>query len=150
MLQMIDDRRQTEGRWHNSERKDDDIIANVNVSSRSLKNQSWSLFCGSVLGLVIYDLRVGKFISALDGISEQRNILLASYSHIRAEYLQHCSSVLQSAQGPYINLITTYLVCNWGISRTTVLYSAVLHLSLIHIWRCRRSYACRSRWSPYH
>ena len=26
----------------------------------------------------------------------------------------------------------------------------VLHLSLIHIWRCRRSYACRSRWSPYH
>ena len=25
-----------------------------------------------------------------------------------------------------------------------------LRLSLIHIWRCRRSYACRSRWSPYH
>ena len=23
-------------------------------------------------------------------------------------------------------------------------------LSLIHIRRCRRSYACRSRWSPYH
>ena len=23
-------------------------------------------------------------------------------------------------------------------------------LSLIHIWRCRRSYLCRSRWSPYH
>ena len=26
----------------------------------------------------------------------------------------------------------------------------LLGLSLIHIWRCRRSYACRSRWSPYH
>ena len=26
----------------------------------------------------------------------------------------------------------------------------VCDLSLIHIWRCRRSYACRSRWSPYH
>ena len=25
-----------------------------------------------------------------------------------------------------------------------------VYLSLIHIWRCRRSYACRSRWSPYH
>ena len=25
-----------------------------------------------------------------------------------------------------------------------------ISLSLIHIWRCRRSYACRSRWSPYH
>ena len=28
--------------------------------------------------------------------------------------------------------------------------SILLLLSLIHIWRCRRSYACRSRWSPYH
>ena len=26
----------------------------------------------------------------------------------------------------------------------------IVDLSLIHIWRCRRSYACRSRWSPYH
>ena len=26
----------------------------------------------------------------------------------------------------------------------------VLDLSLIHIWRCRRSTLCRSRWSPYH
>ena len=26
----------------------------------------------------------------------------------------------------------------------------IIWLSLIHIWRCRRSYACRSRWSPYH
>ena len=27
---------------------------------------------------------------------------------------------------------------------------AVIVLSLIHIWRCRRSTLCRSRWSPYH
>ena len=27
---------------------------------------------------------------------------------------------------------------------------ALLYLSLIHIWRCRRSTLCRSRWSPYH
>ena len=26
----------------------------------------------------------------------------------------------------------------------------LLALSLIHIWRCRRSTLCRSRWSPYH
>ena len=25
-----------------------------------------------------------------------------------------------------------------------------MHLSLIHIWRCRRIERCRSRWSPYH
>ena len=27
---------------------------------------------------------------------------------------------------------------------------SLTHLSLIHIWRCRRSTLCRSRWSPYH
>ena len=26
----------------------------------------------------------------------------------------------------------------------------IVALSLIHIWRCRRSTLCRSRWSPYH
>ena len=26
----------------------------------------------------------------------------------------------------------------------------LITLSLIHIWRCRRSTLCRSRWSPYH
>ena len=29
-------------------------------------------------------------------------------------------------------------------------YLLPVHLSLIHIWRCRRSTLCRSRWSPYH
>ena len=32
----------------------------------------------------------------------------------------------------------------------TSLNFTTLHLSLIHIWRCRRSTLCRSRWSPYH
>ena len=28
--------------------------------------------------------------------------------------------------------------------------TGTVKLSLIHIWRCRRGYWCRSRWSPYH
>ena len=28
--------------------------------------------------------------------------------------------------------------------------NALIYLSLIHIWRCRRIERCRSRWSPYH
>ena len=32
----------------------------------------------------------------------------------------------------------------------TYFVEASKNLSLIHIRRCRRSYACRSRWSPYH
>ena len=39
-------------------------------------------------------------------------------------------------------------VCLWLC--TIVLHNTAQNLSLIHIWRCRRSYACRSRWSPYH
>ena len=30
------------------------------------------------------------------------------------------------------------------------LHAALVLLSLIHIWRCRRIERCRSRWSPYH
>ena len=38
------------------------------------------------------------------------------------------------------------------VSLTLVLWKRQkdLWLSLIHIWRCRRSTLCRSRWSPYH
>ena len=31
-----------------------------------------------------------------------------------------------------------------------ILTLKLFRLSLIHIWRCRRSTLCRSRWSPYH
>ena len=34
--------------------------------------------------------------------------------------------------------------------RFVIKISAINLLSLIHIWRCRRSTLCRSRWSPYH
>ena len=43
--------------------------------------------------------------------------------------------------------ITSQTLEDWCI---TVLQDKCTSLSLIHIWRCRRSYACRSRWSPYH
>ena len=36
------------------------------------------------------------------------------------------------------------------LTYATILKGTLQILSLIHVWRCRRSYACRSRWSPYH
>ena len=36
-------------------------------------------------------------------------------------------------------IIFHYFILSWWMD-----------LSLIHIWRCRRSTLCRSRWSPYH
>ena len=44
--------------------------------------------------------------------------------------------------------IFLYLVLSLSLSFSI---SFILYLlSLIHIWRCRRSTLCRSRWSPYH
>ena len=44
----------------------------------------------------------------------------------------------------YSNLVTS------SSSNPRHLWHTVNKLSLIHIWRCRRSTLCRSRWSPYH
>ena len=43
-------------------------------------------------------------------------------------------------------LLCSSKYCDW------IYYLCPQHspLSLIHIWRCRRSTLCRSRWSPYH
>ena len=37
------------------------------------------------------------------------------------------------------------------VEKASVFFTKILsELSLIHIWRCRRTTLCRSRWSPYH
>ena len=46
----------------------------------------------------------------------------------------------------YFNTGTVFWTDNW--LSVNLLFGIVL--SLIHIWRCRRSTLCRSRWSPYH
>ena len=45
------------------------------------------------------------------------------------------------------SLLSLFLSFLTDLSFTNVFIS---FLSLIHIWRCRRSTLCRSRWSPYH
>ena len=38
----------------------------------------------------------------------------------------------------------------YGDDKSIEIGTPNVELSLIHIWRCRRSTLCRSRWSPYH
>ena len=45
--------------------------------------------------------------------------------------------------------LSVFLFCFLGLNSVWLVLSS-LHLSLIHIWRCRRDVLCRSRWSPYH
>ena len=45
-----------------------------------------------------------------------------------------------------LGYVMYFRFCGW---RHTTGANGII-LSLIHIWRCRRSTLCRSRWSPYH
>ena len=54
------------------------------------------------------------------------------------------TSLSEANDSMHITKIVTWVMS--GTKRS----SPSLHLSLIHIWRCRRVWGCRSRWSPYH
>ena len=61
--------------------------------------------------------------------------------------LIHDNSNIQHSQNDYISIIRK----DWSfIGKLNKVQRNILCLSLIHIWRCRRSTLCRSRWSPYH
>ena len=65
------------------------------------------------------------------------------YSDTTVTLQWHFSDTSVTLQWHYSD---TTVTLQWHYSDTTV----TLQLSLIHIWRCRRSTLCRSRWSPYH
>ena len=52
----------------------------------------------------------------------------------------------------FVRRIVLYMLHEYQICVYSRLYhiDTIIYLSLIHIWRCRRSTLCRSRWSPYH
>ena len=79
--------------------------------------------------------RLGK-ISCFGGVKPKRigpNFFWGSIIPIKNTF---CEKPDQNR--PFLLLAVAEAICN------------PLYLSLIHIWRCRRSTLCRSRWSPYH
>ena len=61
----------------------------------------------------------------------------------------------EGLSGLVIDTISTYIQCSLQGTKQKERYRREsawerFRLSLIHIWRCRRSTLCRSRWSPYH
>ena len=55
---------------------------------------------------------------------------------------------------PFHKIILGYSTSHYHTAKVYIIHTSwkfqQLFLSLIHIWRCRRSTLCRSRWSPYH
>ena len=73
----------------------------------------------------------------------------------RFEIFQNTSSYFKStiaSNSSLIDTVSSWCVMIVGTCRTQILDNtrSPYILSLIHIWRCRRSTLCRSRWSPYH
>ena len=82
-----------------------------------------------------------------------------SKKKIRIQYVdRNCCSIFFGARhqsGYQVKLLRLrYLKDTWINSFLWIklywLPHTIVSLSLIHIWRCRRSTLCRSRWSPYH
>ena len=66
----------------------------------------------------------------------------------------HCHSTSKTFQEAFMELDTVLLIPHYLWVRMVCVSVCERErgreLSLIHIWRCRRNSACRSRWSPYH
>ena len=77
-------------------------------------------------------------------------------AHTTEPTLLHCLKLMSKIVSSYNVLLYSYFVSRIPRDLSNFLKEAcarwnyVNSLSLIHIWRCRRSTLCRSRWSPYH
>ena len=72
------------------------------------------------------------------------------FSFIPAIPWYHCQRMaIALSRNFYVHLLT-FLYLGKCIVAFSHFYTVIIYLSLIHIWRCRRSTLCRFRWSPYH
>ena len=79
-----------------------------------------------------------------NSISENKSTNIAAWHGCQTAQRLHCSPGSLLINTDHLTpTATTLALCNYTINVN-------LHLSLIHIWRCRRIERCRSRWSPYH
>ena len=60
------------------------------------------------------------------------------------------TDILPNPNHTHTKKVVLYKMLERKFRRKIYYYSIYYNLSLIHIWRCRRSTLCRSRWSPYH
>ena len=124
-------------------------LSNPRFSSRFqvIKIGLWSL--PPPLNTLSCTLQLPLFAFLFPAFCKTRNILQAiravSNSHVKIRIITLILVVYRSSKHDKA-------WSKWTFDDEAVVKQA-LHsnpLSLIHIWRCRRSTLCRSRWSPYH
>ena len=84
--------------------------------------------------------------------SQQAGVLgFRRYSVERYSASRHISAVTRGFQTASQDvLVFPVIPCSYLTHNLITISASLWTLSLIHIWRCRRSTLCRSRWSPYH
>ena len=103
--------------------------------------------------LLHWDHKFHCFIETINLIETINSIIIAIY-HSSLLFLSHPTLLSLSFCLPLLprlesrSNITSSVLTLSSLSPTCS--NTCLHLSLIHIWRCRRIERCRSRWSPYH
>ena len=90
-----------------------------------------------------------SFANKLTRVDQSAKISLPNYTllHTSDKWWSH------HLQRTELRILLTFFRFLAGNSYTLRFFMNILedyYLSLIHIWRCRRSTLCRSRWSPYH
>ena len=104
--------------------------------------------------ILLLNLRLSNFLLKTDFSIHQIFPLLSKIWYSKWPLLNFFECWMLNDFSPYKNFWTFNLELLNLNCWLRFLHSAALQskwqLSLIHIWRCRRSYACRSRWSPYH
>ena len=81
----------------------------------------------------------------LDGYLNMRDCLMPNVPSTHV-FLSHTGTPMTQST---VTSALSSLFSNGGYKQC-VTCTKLRNLSLIHIWRCRRSTLCRSRWSPYH
>ena len=130
------------------------VVANLRCTNygvvqknRTIFESVWLLYYDDVGRRLIYQ-NVQLFIMSKSDIL---HLAIFKYSlHKVRETILHRKYQLIPAikSGPFLTVCN---LCIWWCRKVIHIPNcSVLYLSLIHIWRCRRSTLCRSRWSPYH
>ena len=90
-----------------------------------------------------------QLISCLPDTGCSQTLISADYAKQLNLYMNNNKkNQLFSANGGNMQVLRSSKIIMKTKSRS--IKTEALVLSLIHIWRCRRSTLCRSRWSPYH
>ena len=103
--------------------------------------------CVTITNLRLSNILIGNTVDMLSVMPlEQWCLLTGRWHEMITEMLKDVHTVTDVLL-LYVNVMS---VVHADVLLTREAFKQLCVLSLIHIWRCRRSYACRSRWSPYH